>query len=235
METRTLGVTDTIVPVIGMGTWNMAPPDEYVPEYATEERAIEAIQTGIEIGYSLIDTAEMYGANRTEELVGKAIRGKRDKIFLATKISPENFTYVNVLKAANESLRRLGTGIIDLYQLHWPNPYIPVRETMSAMESLVDDGLVRFIGVSNFSVGQLKKAQNSMKNHPIMSNQVRYNLLVRNKERELLPYAKEQRITIIAYSPFETGEIFEYKGKEIEVAKRLAAQYDKSLAQLCLN
>jgi diketogulonate reductase-like aldo/keto reductase len=235
MEHKKLGRSDTEIPVIGMGTWNVAPPDTYAPSHVDEPAVIEALKAGIEMGLTHIDTAEMYGDGRAEKLVGKAIRGKRDRIFVATKVEPEHFHYDGVLAAARESLKRLGTDYIDLYQLHWPTPSVPTKETMRAMEHLVDEGIVRFIGVSNFSVPQLRQAQEALSRYQIVSNQAKYNLLARGIERELLPFAQREEITIIAYSPFDTGYLFRYSGSGVETVSQLSKRYNKTFAQICLN
>jgi len=159
MEFKGLGTTGEWVPEIGLGTWL----------YAGGE---QPIRRAIDLGAKLIDTAESYG---NEEDIGKAILKYRNEVYLATKVSPEHFRHNDVIKAANHSLRRLRTDYIDLYQLHWPNPRIPIGETMSAMEDLVEAGKVRYIGVSNFSVSQLQEAEEAITRNKIVSNQVLYN------------------------------------------------------------
>src|ERR1035437_10117705 len=163
MELKRLGPSTTSLPAIGLGTSN----------YTGE---VEALRIGIEHGACLIDTAEIYG---TEEIVGMAVRGRRDRIFLATKVAPRHFRRRDLIAAAEGSLRRLGTEYIDLYQLHWPNYRVPIEESMGAMEELVDAGKVRFVGVSNFSASELKAAQAATSSVRIVSNQVRYSLIDR--------------------------------------------------------
>lgn len=218
-----------------MGTWNMVPPDEYAPLHPDEKRIVESLKLGIELGMTLIDTSAMYGGGRAEQLVGQAIKGARDRVFIATKVEPSYYSFEGILIAAQESCRRLGTDYIDLYQFHWPSMVAPIKELMKAMERLVDDGIVRFIGVSNFSKDELIQAQNVMSKYPVVSNQVRYNILSREIEGELLPYAEQEGVTIIAYSPFAVGAIFGYQGPERETLEQLADQYNKSIAQICLN
>src|SRR2546430_6224691 len=137
------------LPEIGFGTWGY-------------QGGAAPLRRGIDLGACLIDTAEGYG---TEEIVGEAIRGVRDRVFLATKALPRHFRRGDLLRAADQSLARLKTDYIDLYQLHWPNYTVPLEETMAAMEELVDQGKVRFIGVSNFSVTDLKEAQAVLARH----------------------------------------------------------------------
>jgi diketogulonate reductase-like aldo/keto reductase len=149
-----------------------------------------------------IDTAESYG---TEPVVGEAVRGLRDRVFIATKVSPQNFRSADLRNSVDSSLQRLGTDVIDLLQLHEPNPSIPIEETMGAMADLVDAGKVRFAGVSNFSVVQLQEAQKALGRYPIVSNQVRYNLVDRTIEKDLLQYCQANHVTVIAYSPLARG------------------------------
>jgi len=209
MQLKQLNDTNTMVPEIGLGTWNY-------------KGGIEPLRKGIESGAFLIDTAEGYG---TEEIVGQAIKGIRDKVFLATKVSGRHLRYNDVLKAAEGSLRRLGTDYIDLYQIHWPNPSVPIKETMRAMETLVDSGLVRYIGVSNFSLKELIEAQSAMSKYPIVSNQV--------------PYCQEHKITIIAYTPLDNGQLARTnrrtKDRKIQVLEQIANEIGKTPAQVALN
>jgi diketogulonate reductase-like aldo/keto reductase len=225
MESRVLGRTRERIPVIGMGTWSMG---NATGEKHKEE--IEALESGIELGMKFIDTAESYGGGKSETLVGRAIREVRDKVFVATKVSPEHFGYDEVLRSCEASLERLGVKYVDLYQLHWPNPRIPIRETMRAMEELVSQGKVRYIGVSNFSVEQTAEAQESLPRSEIVSNQVPYSPSTRGIESELLPFCDKEKITVIAYSPLDSGEIA--LGK---VPKELMKKYDMTAAQIILN
>ena len=131
------------LPLIGQGTWML--------ESGPEPRAIEALRLGVDLGMTLIDTAEMYGSGRAEEIVGKAIAGRRDGLFIVSKVLPSNASYDGTRKACEQSLRRLGIDQLDLYLLHWPGGH-PIAETMRGLESLVRDGMTRSIGVSNFDV-----------------------------------------------------------------------------------
>ncbi len=162
-----------------------------------------------------IDTAEMYGAGHSEEVVARALQGRHDRVFVASKVSPRHFAYDDVLAAAKRSLKRLGLKQMDLYQLHWPNSRIPISETMKAMEKLVKDGLTRHIGVSNFSVEQMKEAQQSLSHKKIVSNQVEFSLVDRSVEAGIMPYCQKEGLTLIAYSPLGQGHVRE----NAEVAK----------------
>ena len=181
---------------------------------------------------SFIDTAESYG---TEAVVGEAVRGMRDRVFIATKVSPQNFRQEDLKRSADASLKKLGIDSIDLFQLHEPNPSIPIEETMGAMADLVDAGKVRYIGVSNFSVEQLEKAQKSLGKRQIVSNQVRYSLIDRTIEAGLLQYCQEHRVTVIAYSPL--GREFD-RIRDCDptgVIDELARMMGKLPAQVAIN
>ncbi|MDG7008649.1 MAG: aldo/keto reductase [Nitrososphaerota archaeon] len=225
MEYRRLGRTDTKVSTIGMGTWKIG-------NFRTSEERhvqVEALKRGIELGINLIDTAEMYSHGRSEEVVADAVKGVRKDVFIASKVSPENLRHDDVIRACKASLQRLGTSYIDLYQVHWPNSKVPIRETMSAMEELAREGLVRFIGVSNFSVAETNEARESLANHEIVSNQVEYSLNNRHVEPEVLPYCVREKMTLIAYSPLSRGQIAK------SIPAELLLKYGMTPAQAMLN
>lgn len=223
MELRKLGNTEVLVPEIGLGVWKY-------------RGGIEPLRHGVALGASLIDTAEIYG---TEEIVGQAIKGLRERIFLATKVSGAHLHYDDVMRAAAASLRRLDTAYIDLYQIHWPNTQVPISETMRALEDLVDAGQIKHIGVSNFSLRELQAAQAAMRNYPIVSNQVLYSLSRRDIERDLLPYCQEHHVTIIAYTPLDDGRLADLarlrprQGRE--ALAQIVAEVQKTPAQVALN
>jgi diketogulonate reductase-like aldo/keto reductase len=219
MPLKELGKTGIRVPEIGVGTWNYT-------------GGVEPLWAAIDCGACFIDTAEAYG---TEEIVGKAIKGQRHRVFLSTKVLPRNFKQRDLVAAAERSLRRLGTDYIDLYQLHWPNLTIPVEEPLRGMEELVDTGKVRFIGVSNFSVRDLIEAQAALGKRRIVSNQVRYSLAERTIEGGLLQYCQENGITVIAYSPLASG-LRNIRAVDPEgVVGKVAQASAKSEAQVALN
>jgi len=186
----------------------------------------------VELGATLIDTAESYD---TEEIVGQAIQGIRHKALLATKISPCHFRRRDVKTAAEASLRRLKTDYIDLYQLHWPNLIVPLEETMSAMEELVDQGKIRLIGVSNFLAGELRRAQAALSRHRIFSNQVRYSLIERTVEGGLLDYCQQNHIAVIAFTPLGHGLDEISRMDPNAVLDRITKQCGKTRAQVALN
>jgi diketogulonate reductase-like aldo/keto reductase len=219
MQTRELAKTGVQLPVLGLGTWQY-------------HGGVEPLRAGIALGAKFIDTAESYG---TEDVVGQAIQGIRREIFLATKVSPRHFRYAEVIKAADESLRRLRTEYIDLYQLHWPNYTVPIQETLGAMEALVEHGKIRFIGVSNFMLGDLKKAQRAISKQKIVSNQVRFNLIDRTIENGLLRHCQESGTTVIAHSPLATGLQSIQAMDPGGVLKTVAASRSRTIAQIALN
>ena len=223
MELKQLGNTGVMVPEIGLGTWKY-------------RGGVEPLRRGLELGAYLIDTAEIY---RTENVVGQAIKGIRERVFVATKVSGDHLRSDAVLRAADASLRLLGTEVIDLYQLHWPDARVPIKETMQAMETLVDRGQVRYIGVSNFSLRELRAAQEVMTKYQIVANQVLYNLNRREIERDLLPYCQEHNITILAYTPLDDGRLATSarfrRSQSTRVLEQVAAEVQKTLAQVALN
>ncbi len=231
MKFKRLGNTDLEVAAVGMGTWGIGGFSGGIT--SADRHQAEALRHGIELGMTHIDTAESYGAGHSEEVVGEAVRGVRDRVFIATKVSPEHFHYDDVIKAADRSLRRLEVSYIDLYQLHWPSPRIPIEETMRAMEHLLQNGKIRFIGVSNFSVNQLREAQEALSQAEIVSNQVEYSLMNREVERELLPYCQKEKITIIAYSPLARGELL--SGRSKQILHEVSTKYGRTPAQVAIN
>lgn len=207
---------------------------EMGPNSATDKASVEAIRLGLQLGMNLIDTAEMYGAGHSEEVVAQALEGRREQVFLASKVSPRHFAYDDVLYSARMSLKRLNRKQMDLYQLHWPNPKIPIAETMRAMEKLVNDGLIRFIGVSNFSIEQLREAQESLSHEKIVSNQIEYSLVDRSPESGLLDHCQKESVTVIAYSPLGQGKIPRGKGPAFKVLDEIATRHSRSRNQVAL-
>jgi diketogulonate reductase-like aldo/keto reductase len=223
MELRSLGNTNVMIPEIGLGVWKY-------------RGGVEPLRRGIELGAFLIDTAEVY---RTEDVVGQVVKGIRERVFIASKVSGGHLRHDEVLRAADASLRELETDYIDLYQIHWPNSSVPIKETMRAMETLVDRGLIKYIGVSNFSTGQLRAAQAAMSKYPVVSNQVLYNLNSREIEDDLLPFCQQQNVTIIAYTPLDDGRLATKsrfrRSQGMKVMEEVASQVQKTLAQVALN
>jgi diketogulonate reductase-like aldo/keto reductase len=219
MNHKPLAQTAIELPEIGLGTWDY-------------RGGPEPLHAGLDAGALFIDTAESYGS---EPVVAEAIRGIRERVFLATKVSGHHLRRVEVLAAAEQSLRRLRTDWIDLYQIHEPNQAVPLEETLDAMEELADAGKVRFIGVSNFSVSELERASQSMRRHPIVSNQVRYNLADRTIEGGLLTYCQAHHITVIGYSPLgrELHRLHDCDPRD--VLSEVAREVGKTVPQVALN
>ena len=188
---------------IGLGTWQFGSTEwGYGKEFARGE-AGAIVKRALDLGVNLIDTAEIYGTGRSERIVGEAIRGRLDEVFLATKLFPIGLPFM-VAGRARASAKRLGVDRLDLYQLHWPSPLFPPGSTMPRMKRLVDSGLVRHVGVSNHSLGQWQAAERAL-GGPVLSNQVRFSLVDRAPERNLLPWAQREDRLIIAYSPLAQG------------------------------
>jgi diketogulonate reductase-like aldo/keto reductase len=225
VDRRPLGRTGERISVIGMGTYALG------NSTGDKRRGeIVALQRGIELGMTFIDTAEVYGHGRSETLVGEAIAQSRESVFLATKVAPEHFGYDDVIQSCEASIQRLRVKFVDLYQLHWPNQRIPIRETMKAMEELVATGKTRYIGVSNFSVEQTMQAQESLPRSELVSNQVRYSLTSRSIEADILPFCEREKLTVIAYSPLDTGSI-----PASRIPKEITEKYEMTPAQIMLN
>ena len=228
MLKRKFGWTGVEVAMIGQGTWMIEGGRE------TESRAVEALRLGLDLGMTHIDTAEMYGDGHTEELVAEAIAGRRDQVFLVSKVLPSNASFEGTLRACERSLRRLKTDWLDLYLLHWPGSH-PIIETMRATEKLVAEGLVRFIGVSNFDVEELKEAERALKNERMACNQVLYHLGERGIERRLLPYCTERRIAVVGYSPFGHGSFPSPRSAGGRVWAEIAKRNGRTTRQVALN
>ena len=188
------------IPVLGKGTWCLG--DD--PRRRADE--IAALRLGLDLGMTLIDTAEMYGDGATEDLVGKAIHGRRDEIFLVTKVLPHRATARGTIAACEGSLHRLKTDRIDLYLLHWPGN-VELDETLAAFQSLVKEGKIRYWGVSNFDVADMEGLVSLAGGGTVATNQVLYNLTRRGIEWDLLPWCRQHRIPLMAYSPIEQGRL----------------------------
>ncbi|TMM17472.1 MAG: aldo/keto reductase [Actinobacteria bacterium] len=192
------------VSAIGLGTWQFGSMEwGYGSAYA-EHDALDIVARALELGINLVDTAEIYAFGRSERIVGRALAGRRDEAFLATKILPVLPLPPVIEQRARGSIRRLNVDHLDLYQLHWPNPVVPIGPTMAGMRQLRRSGLVRNVGVSNFSLGAWRQAESAL-GAPVLSNQVQYSLVARAPERDLLGWARENDRLVIAYSPLGQG------------------------------
>jgi diketogulonate reductase-like aldo/keto reductase len=210
------------VSALGMGTWRMG------ENMAMRAKEIETLRLGLELGVSLIDTAEMYGEGRTEELVGEAIDHRRDQAFVVSKVYPHNASRSGVPAACERSLRRLRSDRIDLYLLHWRGS-VPLEETIEAFTMLQRQGKIRYYGVSNFDVTDMEELWRVPGGSSTTTNQVLYNLKRRGIEWDLLPWLRERRVPVMAYSPIEEGQLPLEKG-----LATVARKSDLTAAQLAL-
>lgn len=218
----------TDIPVIGLGTWRIG--GGMVPDRSQDEAYVRTLRTALDLGYRHIDTAEMYGDGHTEKLIGRAIQDvPRSDLFLTSKVWRTNLRYRNVLTALEGSLERLETDYLDLYLIHWPNPSIPMEETFRAFNELVDDGRVKRVGVSNFDLQQLKRAQR-LSDSPIATNQVEYHVLSREPERTgVVEYCRENDIVVTAYSPLGKGSVMRNG-----TIRRIAREHGVTPAQIAI-
>jgi diketogulonate reductase-like aldo/keto reductase len=210
------------VPVLGQGTWHMA-------EDSSRRRSeIAALRAGLDLGLTLIDTAELYADGAAEALVAEAIRDRREEVFLVSKVLPEHATRSGTMAACEGSLRRLGTDRLDLYLLHWRGA-IPVEQTLEGFRELVHRGLIRNWGVSNFDTADMQELERLPGGTAVATDQVLYNLTRRGIEWDLLPWCRSRRIPMMAYSPIEQGRML-----HDPVLKRMAQRLDATPAQVAL-
>jgi aryl-alcohol dehydrogenase-like predicted oxidoreductase len=211
MITRELGINGPKLTIIGYGAWAIGGSWEFGWGAVDDKESIKAVHHGLELGINWIDTAAVYGLGHSEEIIAQALRGIRDEIFLATKCGMvwNNKGEVtkclkpgSIRKEVEDSLRRLKTDHIDLYQIHWPDAATPIKDSWSTMAELKSEGKVRNIGVCNYSMAELDECRAVA---PVQSLQPIYNMLERNVERELLPYCQTNGIGVVAYSPMASG------------------------------
>jgi diketogulonate reductase-like aldo/keto reductase len=208
------------VPAIGIGTWKIGVGDR------DEAEQLKALEAGIAAGMTLIDTAEMYGEGRSEQLVAKAIQGKRDQVFVVSKVLPSNASRSGTLKACEASLRRLGTDVIDLYLLHWRGGY-SLGDTVAAFEQLKREGKIRHWGVSNFDTSDMEELEGISRD--CATDQVQYNAADRGIEFDLLPWCRKRGIPIMAYCPLAEGELVAHPALQ-----PIAARHGVSCATVAL-
>jgi diketogulonate reductase-like aldo/keto reductase len=210
---RNFGRTGARVSAIGMGTYYDVRWIAVASVFGIRLRSAEivsAIRAGIDAGINLIDTAEFY---KSESLVAEAVKGyDREKLFIATKVFPTHLRAEKLVRSCERSLKRLGLDYVDLYQIHFPRQSVPLSETMGAMEKLVDDGKIRHIGVSNFSLDKMKEAESALKKYSIASTQMHYNIMHRDVEKEILPHCEENGIALMAYFPVAHGKLAKRDG-----------------------
>ena len=210
------------MPALGLGTWRMGESER------RRAQELDAVKYGVELGYPMIDTAEMYGEGRAEEIVGEAIAGRRDEVFLVSKVYPHNASRKGAIAACERSLKRLGTDRIDVYLLHWRGGEKLV-DTIAAFETLRRDGKIGSYGVSNFDTDDMEELRRVPGGSAATTNQVLYNLTRRGVEWDLLPWCREHGVPIMAYSPIEQARML--GSSEL---KKLAEKRGVTAAQLAL-
>ena len=193
---RPFGSRGVSVPILGQGTWNMESDDR--------AGCIAALRRGLDLGLTHVDTAELYGAGKVEELVGEALAGRRDEVFLVSKVVPSNASHAGTKKACERSLKRLRTDRLDVYLLHWPGSH-PLADTLRAFVELRDEGKIRAFGVSNFDETELDEAVRLAGPGAIACNQVLYHLQERTIEHAVLPACARHGVALVGYSPFGSG------------------------------
>ena len=224
MELRPFDSTDSQVPVIGQGTWNIDTADRHA--------AIAALRLGLEFGMTHIDTAEMYGD--AEEMIAEAIEGRRNEVFLVSKVLPENASLSGTIAACERSLARLQTDRLDCYLLHWRGKY-PLEETIEAFEQLQRDGKILSCGVSNFDVPDLDEAWDLAGDGGLVCNQVLYHLQERAIEHAVLPWCEEHGVAVVGYSPFGHGRFPGPHTANGRVLQEIAARHNASPRQVALR
>lgn len=219
------------IPVIGLGTWGMGGKETSIKTRDSE--TVAAIRVAVELGFTHLDTAEYYGAGHAEELVGEAIESMdRNALFITSKVWHNHLHRDDLLKSIKASLKRLGVDQVDLYLVHWPNPDVPLKETMAAMEECVREGYTRHIGVSNFSAQLMQEAQSYLEGTRLIANQVQYSLLDQKPRMELLSACRKMGVSLVAYRPLERGVILQIPNN---VMDEIAQTHGKTRVQITLN
>jgi diketogulonate reductase-like aldo/keto reductase len=211
-----------IVSRLGQGTWHMGESPRL------RDAEVAALKLGLDLGMTLIDTAEMYGDGEAERIVAEAIEGRRDEVFIVSKVLPQNASRAGTIAACERSLKRLDTDRLDLYLLHWRGRY-PLKETLAGFQVLVRDGLIKAWGVSNFDAGDMEELAALPGGDAVATNQVLYNLARRGVEADLIPWCRARGIPIMAYSPVDLGRILRDR-----TLARVAARHGAEPAQVAL-
>lgn len=225
MRTVKFGTDGPPVAAIGQGTWFI--------EQARRADAIKALQHGLNCGLTHIDTAEMYGDGAAEEIVGEAMVGRREDVFLVSKVLPWNASYEGTIAACEGTLRRLKTDRLDCYLLHWPGQH-PLDETFAAMAQLEQDGKIRSFGVSNFDVDDLNEAVAVLGEGRLACNQVLYHLEQRAIEHAVLPWCREHGVSVVGYSPFGHDGFPSVRSSGWAILQEVATKHGKSERQIAL-
>lgn len=225
MNTAPFGPTGIDVAVVGQGTWNL--------EHDEPEEALAALDAGLDAGMTHVDTAELYGSGRVEQLIGPLIKRRRDEIFLVSKVLPSNASYDGTRNACEKTLQRLGTDHLDVYLLHWRDG-TPLEETFRAFETLKDDGKIRHYGVSNFDVDDLEEAVRIVGDGRIVCNQVLYHVSERSIEQRVVPWCRDHGIAVVAYSPFGSGRFPSTRSNGGRVLASIAERRNITVHQVAL-
>jgi diketogulonate reductase-like aldo/keto reductase len=225
MRRAPFGPAQVAIPVIGQGTWNLERDDRTA--------AVQALRRGLDAGMTHVDTAEMYGSGVVEEIVGEAIAGRRDEVFLVSKVLPQNGSFMGVLRAAEASLRRLGTDRLDCLLLHWPGSH-PLEGTIAGFEQLQRDGKILSYGVSNFDADEVEEAVAVAGDGHIACNQVVYHLRERAIEHAVIPVCERHGIAVVGYSPFGSGRFPEADSAAGRVLAELARAHGATPRQVAL-
>jgi diketogulonate reductase-like aldo/keto reductase len=225
MEQRRFGSTGKDVPIIGQGTW-------YI-ESGSREAAIAALRAGLDQGMTHVDTAELYGSGAAEALVGEAIAGRRDDVFLVSKVMPNHATRKGTINACEQSLTHLKTDRLDCYLLHWPGQH-PLQQTIDAFEHLQTQGKILSWGVSNFDVADLEQAMQLSSNGGPVCNQVLYHLQERAIEHDVIPWCETHSVAVVGYSPFGHDRFPNARSAGGQVLQQIADAHDVTARQVAL-
>jgi diketogulonate reductase-like aldo/keto reductase len=213
---------------IGIGTWGMG--GWLTRDTRKDKIEIAAIKYALNNGINLIDTAELYGNGHAEELVKEAIKNcDRDKLFIITKVSPTHLSHNGIKKSIAASLKRLGCRYIDLYLVHWPRPFLNMKEIIGTMEELVDDGSISSFGVSNFGINNMKEAIAATQKYKVIANEIRYSPIAKECEKEVVPFCEKNKVAVIAYSPLAKGDV-----ATSEKIGEIAKEYGRTPIQISL-
>jgi diketogulonate reductase-like aldo/keto reductase len=228
---KRLGNTDIRIPAVAQGTTRMGTHENHDPSAVSNR--VDLLKEAVDLGSNLIDTAELYGGGFSEEVVGKAISGMRERVVLASKFNPREPVIASLNTSIENSLRRLKTDYLDLYQIHWPNPSVPMGRLMEGLSKIVDQGKVRHVGLSNFTARGVEAAQ-SVFDKQLTSNQTEYGLLDRTAEDEIIPHCVDHGLTVLAYGLFDHGTVSE-RASHRAVLRRLAEKHCKTIHQIVLR
>lgn len=231
MKKIELGKTGERIPILGQGTWGI----KKFRSKSYYEKWKASIRKGIELGITHIDTAEIYGQGTSEKLIGRVISEyNREDLFITSKLFPMHITFGSMKRAAKRSLKRLGLKELDLYLIHWPSPFKSIKKQMNVLEDLVKEGKVRYIGVSNFSVDQFKKAQSYLKNTELVNNQLSASVTRQKHIERSLPYYQKEGITMTAYSPLGHNGYHNLQGEIRNKLENVAKSHNATIQQIAI-